>query len=99
MSVVICTSLSIVDYYFIFQIFIAFVIKQFEYIEEGQIRHSETLIPHIFHFLVLLSYERYHSKTIIAMPKIIQLCDGIIASGQEPTTHGKYMILIIQMVY
>ena len=22
------------------------------------------------------------------MPKIIQLCDGIMASGQQPTTHG-----------
>ncbi|XP_064630020.1 huntingtin-like [Lineus longissimus] len=70
------------------QIFIGFVIKQFEYIEEGQIRNSETLIPHIFHFLVLLSYERYHSKSIIGMPKIIQLCDGIMASGQQPTTHA-----------
>ncbi|CAH1783183.1 unnamed protein product [Owenia fusiformis] len=70
------------------QIFIGFVIKQFEYIEEGQIKRSETLIPHIFRFLVLLSYERYHSKTIIGMPKIIQLCDGIMASGQNPVTHA-----------
>ena len=52
-------------------------------------RDYETLIPHIFHFLVLLSYERYHSKAVIAMPKIIQLCDGIMASGQQATTHGK----------
>ncbi|XP_074640755.1 huntingtin-like [Tubulanus polymorphus] len=70
------------------QIFIGFVIKQFEYIEEGQIRNSDSLIPHIFHFLILLSYERYHSKTIIGMPKVIQLCDGIMASGQQPTTHA-----------
>ncbi|XP_033115029.1 huntingtin-like, partial [Anneissia japonica] len=48
----------------------------------------ETLIPHIFYFLVLLSYERYHSKNIITMPKIIQLCDGIMASGQKATTHA-----------
>ncbi len=47
------------------------------------------MIPHIFNFLVLLSYERYHSKSIISMPKIIQLCDGIMASGQHPTTHGE----------
>ncbi|XP_013398873.1 huntingtin [Lingula anatina] len=70
------------------QIFIGFVIKQFEYVEEGQISGSELLIPHIFNFLVLLSYERYHSKTIIGMPKIIQLCDGIMASGQPPVTHA-----------
>ncbi|XP_070540509.1 huntingtin-like isoform X2 [Ptychodera flava] len=70
------------------QIFIGFVIKQFEFIEEGQIKESENLIPHIFHFLVLLSYERYHTKAIIGMPKIIQLCDGIMASGQQATTHA-----------
>lgn len=74
-----------------FQIFIGFVIKQFELIEDGQLRHSDLLIPHIFNFLVLLSYEKYHSKTIIGMPKIIQLCDGIMASGQQPTTHGMYL--------
>lgn len=74
--------------WFVLQIFIGFVIKQFEFIEEGQIRQSDTLVPDIFHFLILLSYERYHSKSIIGMPKIIQLCDGIMASGLEPTTHG-----------
>ncbi|XP_038046111.1 huntingtin-like [Patiria miniata] len=70
------------------QIFIGFVVKQFEYVEEGQVKDYDTLIPHIFHFLVLLSYERYHSKAVIAMPKIIQLCDGIMASGQQATTHA-----------
>ncbi|KAL5022595.1 hypothetical protein ScPMuIL_001750 [Solemya velum] len=69
-------------------VFIGFVIKQFEYIEEGQIRNSEIIIPHIFNFLVMLSYEKYHSKSIISMPKIIQLCDGIMASGLNPTTHA-----------
>ncbi|XP_022080674.1 huntingtin-like isoform X2 [Acanthaster planci] len=70
------------------QIFIGFVVKQFEYVEEGHVKDYDTLIPHIFHFLVLLSYERYHSKAVIAMPKIIQLCDGIMASGQQATTHA-----------
>jgi len=50
--------------------------------------NANLLIPNIFNFLVLLSYERYHTKTIIQMPKVIQLCDGIMASGQDPTTHG-----------
>jgi hypothetical protein len=52
-------------------------------------RNSDQLIPHMFNFLVLLSYERYHSKTIVQIPKIIQLCDGIMASGQDPATHGQ----------
>ncbi|KAB7506583.1 hypothetical protein Anas_00288, partial [Armadillidium nasatum] len=69
------------------QIFIGYVIKQFEYIEEGQIKHAEKLIPSMFSFLVLLSYERHHSKSIIGVPKIIQLCDGLMASGQPPLSH------------
>lgn len=51
-------------------------------------RKSDTLIPNIFNFLVMLSYEKFHSKPVITMPKIIQLCDGIMASGLDPTTHG-----------
>ncbi|XP_069698723.1 huntingtin isoform X2 [Periplaneta americana] len=69
------------------QIFIGFVLKQFEFIEEGQIPHAEELIPRIFYFLVHLSYEKHHSKCIIGVPKVIQLCDGLMASGQPPVTH------------
>uniref|UniRef100_A0A3B4FEU3 Huntingtin n=1 Tax=Pundamilia nyererei TaxID=303518 RepID=A0A3B4FEU3_9CICH len=50
--------------------------------------YSEAIIPNIFFFLVLLSYERYHSKQIISIPKIIQLCDGIMASGRKAVTHA-----------
>uniref|UniRef100_A0A3B3R269 Huntingtin n=1 Tax=Paramormyrops kingsleyae TaxID=1676925 RepID=A0A3B3R269_9TELE len=70
------------------QVFIGFVLKQFEYIEVGQFRDSEAIVPNIFLFLVLLSYERYHSKQIISIPKIIQLCDGIMASGRKAVTHA-----------
>lgn len=34
-----------------------------------------------------LSYSKQHSKSIIGIPKIIQLCDGLMASGQSPITH------------
>ncbi|XP_052401425.1 huntingtin isoform X2 [Carassius gibelio] len=70
------------------QVFIGFVLKQFEYIEVGQFRDSEEIVPSIFFFLVLLSYERYHSKQIISIPKIIQLCDGIMASDRKAVTHA-----------
>lgn len=69
------------------KIFIGFVMKQFEFIEEGHIGQTEQLLPRIFDFLVRLSYEKYHSKVIIGVPKIIQLCDGLMASGQPPLTH------------
>jgi len=69
------------------KIFIGFVLKQFEYIEEGHIQQTEDLLPKIFNFLVHLSYEKNHSKAIIGIPKIIQLCDGLMASGQPAISH------------
>ncbi|XP_054721499.1 huntingtin-like [Uloborus diversus] len=77
------------------QIFIGYVIKQFDYIDEGQIRNADILIPKIFYFLILLSYERYHSKPVISVPKVLQLCDGLIASGQPPE---KYVVRALQPV-
>jgi huntingtin len=41
------------------QIFIGYVLKQLELIEDGLIKKVEKLIPKIFQFVVLLSYERY----------------------------------------
>ena len=55
-------------------------------------RQAEELIPSMFRFLVLLSYERHHSKSIIGVPKIIQLCDGLMASGQPPLSHCKLFV-------
>lgn len=69
------------------KIFIGFVLKQFEFIEEGHVQQTEDLLPRIFNFLVHLSYEKNHSKAIIGIPKIIQLCDGLMASGQPAITH------------
>ena len=62
------------------QIFVGYVIKQLEHIEEGSIAKAHLLIPEIFKFLVLLSYEKYHSKVIIDIPKILQLTKGLLAS-------------------
>jgi huntingtin len=64
------------------QIFIGFVLKQLEAIEEGQLNNAEFIIPHIFEFLVVLSYEKNHSKVIIDVPKILQLCEGLAARGE-----------------
>lgn len=69
------------------KIFIGFVLKQFEFIEEGYVQQTEELLPRMFSFLVHLSYEKNHSKAIIGVPKIIQLCDGLMASGQPAITH------------
>ncbi|KAG5319910.1 HD protein, partial [Acromyrmex heyeri] len=69
------------------KIFIGFVLKQFEFIEEGHVQQTEDLLPRMFNFLVHLSYEKNHSKAIIGIPKIIQLCDGLMASGQPAISH------------
>ncbi|BES96378.1 huntingtin [Nesidiocoris tenuis] len=69
------------------QVFIKFVKSQFEYIEAGQIHNVELLLPQIFKFLVDLSNEKNHTKPVISIPEIIQLCDGLMASGQNPVTH------------
>lgn len=50
-------------------------------------RFADELIKKVFQFLVQLSFSKQHSKSIITTPKIIQLCDGLMASGQSPFTH------------
>ena len=77
------------------QIFIGFVTKQLESIQEGEITHCELLIPHIFEFLVLLSYERYHSKTVIDVPSILQLCEGLAACRDSP---HKYVVPALEVI-
>ena len=61
-----------------------FVTKQLEAIQEGEINNAKLLVPHIFEFLILLSYEKYHSKTIITKPKILQLIEGLGAARDQP---------------
>ncbi|KAK9679360.1 Huntingtin protein region [Popillia japonica] len=68
------------------QVFIKFIQKQFEYIEDGLVMNPEKLIPNMFDFLTSLSHGKQHSKSIIGVPKIIQLCDGLMASEQSPST-------------
>ena len=58
------------------KIFVTFVLKQLNLIEESQMPGAPLVIPDIFKFLVLLSYEKHHSKAIIDVPKILHLCEG-----------------------
>lgn len=55
----------------------------------------EMLVAKIFRFLVHLSYEKNHSKPVISVAKVIQLCDGLMASGQNPLTHCESSINLI----
>ncbi|KAK4002443.1 hypothetical protein OUZ56_004272 [Daphnia magna] len=69
------------------QVFLNFVIQQFEFLEEGFIPQVETLLPSMFRFLSLLSYDRFHSKTIISVPRIMQLAGGLMATGKDAELH------------
>ena len=79
------------------QIFIGFVLKQLESIEEGHLNNAEFLIPHIFEFLVLLSYEKYHSKVINDIPKILQLCEGLAARGESSEAYVVPALHVVAM--
>ncbi|XP_046850180.1 huntingtin-like isoform X3 [Xenia sp. Carnegie-2017] len=75
------------------QAFLNFVLKQFEFIEAGQIRDVERFSPHIFQFLLLLSYDCFQpkfnqAKSVFGMSKIIQVCDDLMACGQSARTHA-----------
>ncbi|XP_052745094.1 huntingtin isoform X2 [Bicyclus anynana] len=65
------------------QVFIAFLMKQLDLIEQHEIPNCCDLVNSILLFLVQLSSSKHHTKTIIEIPKLIQLCDGLMASGAQ----------------
>ncbi|XP_050357373.1 huntingtin isoform X2 [Nymphalis io] len=65
------------------QVFIGFLMKQLDLVEQHEIPHCCELVNSILLFLVQLSSSKHHSKQIIEIPKLIQLCDGLMASGAQ----------------
>ncbi|CAG9118639.1 unnamed protein product [Plutella xylostella] len=63
------------------QVFIAVLLKQLDLAEQREIPDCVELVGDIMLFLVHLSSSKHHSKQIIELPKLIQLCDGLLASG------------------
>ncbi|XP_028156285.1 huntingtin [Ostrinia furnacalis] len=63
------------------QVFIGFLLKQLDLIEQHEIPNCCDLVNSILTFLVQLSSSKHHTKQIIEIPKLIQLCDGLMASG------------------
>ena len=55
-------------------------------------REVEILLPSMFRFLSLLSYTRFHSKTIITVPRILQLSGGLMATGKDAQFYGMLII-------
>ncbi|UXI20086.1 beta-amyloid-like protein [Sarcoptes scabiei] len=75
-------------------VFISFILKQFEYFE-NVIDSSgfENLIKHIFLFLNLVS------RQMVSTPKIIQLCDNLIANGHQRLAINGLKIIIDYLFY
>ncbi|XP_045529981.1 huntingtin [Pieris brassicae] len=65
------------------QLFIGFLMKQLELLEHHEIPNCCDLVKSIMLFLVQLSSSKHHTKQIIEIPKLIQLCDGLMASGAQ----------------
>ncbi|CAK1594401.1 unnamed protein product [Parnassius mnemosyne] len=63
------------------QIFIGFLMKQLDLVEQHEIPNCCMLVNSILLFLVQLSSSKHHTKQLIEIPKLIQLCDGLMASG------------------
>lgn len=65
------------------QVFIQFLLKQLDYVEQHEIPDCCELVHNILLFLVQLSSSKHNSKQIIEIPKLMQLCDGLMASGSH----------------
>lgn len=66
-------------------------------------RNIEAFSPHIFQFLILLSYECFQpkfnqAKSVFGMSRIIQVCDDLMACGQSARTHGMPFYTVITLV-
>lgn len=61
-------------------VFVECVLKHVELLETGTIRGSEVLIGRIIKFLILLPHTKERSK-IVDIPKIINICDNMLANG------------------
>ncbi|KAH7639233.1 hypothetical protein HUG17_3266 [Dermatophagoides farinae] len=83
------------------KLFVGFIMKQFEHLET--IYDSgpfEILMKHVFHFLATLSTEHYIiDEDMVSIPKIIQLCDNLIANGHQCLAIDGLRILIEHIFY
>ncbi|OWR42184.1 Huntingtin [Danaus plexippus plexippus] len=65
------------------QVFIGYLMKQLDNIEQHEIPNCCQLVNSIMLFLVQLSSSKHNTKQIIEIPKLLQLCDGLLAAGAQ----------------
>ncbi|XP_065313898.1 uncharacterized protein LOC135923203 isoform X2 [Gordionus sp. m RMFG-2023] len=83
------------------QLFLNFLFKQIEFIEQGYYEDCPKLIDNLFQFFSLLTREVSDStiSPAITLPKIINLAEVIIASDQslQSLASGAYFVLIQEL--
>ena len=64
------------------QVFLEFVLRQFLQIEGGFIDSPHALVNSIFNFLCLLSHERFGSKQVVSISKVLQMAENLITTDK-----------------
>ncbi|KAG5669568.1 hypothetical protein PVAND_017455 [Polypedilum vanderplanki] len=76
------------------KVFVDFVLKQLEYIENGLVIDGEILARKIIEFLIYLT--KLKDKKILTMPKIINIIDNLLAStNQSAKSCGIQALLVM----
>lgn len=61
-------------------LFVKSILKQLELIEHGHVRNVQDLLSHLFRFLAQLAREHNKLGDKLNMPRLLQLCDHLLAS-------------------
>lgn len=61
-------------------LFVKSILKQLELIEHGHVRNVQDLLSHLFQFLAQLAREHNKLGDKLNMPRLLQLCDQLLAS-------------------
>ncbi|OQR79470.1 huntingtin-like [Tropilaelaps mercedesae] len=81
------------------QKFLKYVIEQLELFDLGvlsPVATFEGFLPKLMEFLLLLAKEKYSSKLIVSVPKILEICERLLAPGS--TFAGRALPLVEPLI-
>lgn len=82
------------------QKFLKYVIEQLELLfDQGvpsPVMTFEKLLPKLMEFLLLLAKEKYSSKLVVSVPKILKICERLLEPGSSLT--GRALPLVEPLV-
>lgn len=62
-------------------------------------RDADFLLPHIFEFLLVLSYEKNQGTPVVLMSQICKLCESLMASELEPQKFRKFLLKVFYFFF